>query len=421
LIFSADLPEPEAIIGLAAGRSDEATAERLLSAQLDRVVLLATYAIEPAFRREYWPRPIVDAISRAQARAPRKTAKILNDAWLGAWTSRMLDGPPGAAWRLDVDAVVTVAVDDGVVHLPTLGSATVATGPAGAGTARVVVRDRTLAVDSGRESWRMPEPPEFDAPGWSGVRRMRAERHGLRFSLAVDDLSPLRDCFAAPLADRLPADRYDLWLRRFRGAWELLTTYARPTAVEMPWWSRTMVPLNSAMGRSATSHDAFGVFAMSLPQDAAAFAVTLVHERAHTVLNGLATAARLTDATDTTVHFAPWRVDPRPVTGLLHGAFAFVAVAELWRSLMAAPALRQRAQTELAALRPQLRSALSALRDSAGLTDAGHTVVEHLHRRAQALGRVALPVHAVEAGERDLRLRYDSWRRRNAVVELPGR
>jgi HEXXH motif-containing protein len=57
----------------------------------------------------------------------------------------------------------------------------------------------------------------------------------------------------------------------------------------------------------------------------------IVHEVAHLRLNHAAQASPLTADRRTPVCYSPWRDDPRPSEGLLHGTYAFTLVQAFWR------------------------------------------------------------------------------------------
>ena len=59
-------------------------------------------------------------------------------------------------------------------------------------------------------------------------------------------------------------------------------------------------------------------------------AEALVHEAAHARLNHAAEAVPLTLGNRDTVCYSPWRDDPRPVEGVVHGAYAFSLVLGFW-------------------------------------------------------------------------------------------
>ena len=72
--------------------------------------------------------------------------------------------------------------------------------------------------------------------------------------------------------------------------------------------------------------------ALTLTDDADMLGELLVHEMQHVKLTALSDLFDLFDRADGTTFRVCWRPDPRPVEGVLHGAYAHLAVAELWRS-----------------------------------------------------------------------------------------
>ena len=58
----------------------------------------------------------------------------------------------------------------------------------------------------------------------------------------------------------------------------------------------------------------------------------LVHEMQHVKLIALRDLFDLFDRADAGRSTVPWRPDGRPIEGLLHGTYAHLAIAELWRS-----------------------------------------------------------------------------------------
>jgi hypothetical protein len=66
-----------------------------------------------------------------------------------------------------------------------------------------------------------------------------------------------------------------------------------------------------------------------------AFAVGLLHETQHSLLNATTYLFDLIE-TPHTPGYSPWRDDPRPTSGILHGAYAYLAVTRFWRAEAAA-------------------------------------------------------------------------------------
>jgi HEXXH motif-containing protein len=148
-----------------------------------------------------------------------------------------------------------------------------------------------------------------------------------------------------------------------------------------------LAALPHGIDTSISSADALGVIATTQPTDPVAFAVTLVHEWSHSLLNGMLNFVELHEpaATPASSYFVPWRPDPRPISGVLHGAFAFLAAAETWHSMLAVEDVAERATTELALLRKQLAEVLAVLPASPELTGQGRRFVEILRCRNAAL------------------------------------
>jgi uncharacterized protein len=154
-------------------------------------------------------------------------------------------------------------------------------------------------------------------------------------SFTVEDIDPFRDCQAWAAAGRLaPLD----WK-----AWRLaLVAAARQLAVELPAYAsvigmglRSIVPMRSGAAGyrlSGTARQAFGALALALPDSVDMLSELLVHEMQHVKLTALCDLFDLFDREDTTLFPVPWRSDHRPIEGLLHGTYAHLALAELWRS-----------------------------------------------------------------------------------------
>jgi hypothetical protein len=79
--------------------------------------------------------------------------------------------------------------------------------------------------------------------------------------------------------------------------------------------------------------------------------------------------------------YAPWRDDPRPISGLLQGCYSFVGVADFWRThrLTAEPSAAPSAHFEFALRHEQVRRALRTLSDSDLLTEPGQRFVAELN------------------------------------------
>ena len=96
-----------------------------------------------------------------------------------------------------------------------------------------------------------------------------------------------------------------------------------------------MVPILPEAGglrQSGSTRQAFGAVAVTFSDDPGSLAELLLHEMQHVKLAVLADQFDLFDQTDGRLFSVPWRRDRRPVYGLLHGTYAHLALAELWRA-----------------------------------------------------------------------------------------
>ncbi|WP_229071945.1 HEXXH motif-containing putative peptide modification protein [Actinoplanes sp. DH11] len=250
-----------------------------------------------------------------------------------------------------------------------------------------------------------------------GGHRLTAVHHGLTLGVRVEDADPLREGFGLPPAEDHGTAALSRWQTLLDEAWLTLTSRHRPAAEVLAAVLRVIVPVRpdpAAEGISATSSEAFGAVALSAPADAAALAVGLLHETQHSVLNAVNLLFEL-------VHpggpagYSPWRDDPRPAAGVLHGAYAYLAVTRFWRAELAHSGDRG-AAFEFARWRVAVADAAGRLLDGGELTAAGTRFVTAL--RAEVRPWLDEPVDGEAVRLADL-ARTDHhlrWRLRNLTV-----
>ncbi|WP_327692321.1 MULTISPECIES: HEXXH motif domain-containing protein [unclassified Streptomyces] len=290
------------------------------------------------------------------------------------------------------DFRVRVPVWQGAVFLPGLGRALV--GGEAWGWAEVEARDGVATVtadgaraavtaDVAQETVTLPVDPESDGPGWQGLRRLRSVDAGtaLTLTLTLDDLGPYPAVPGLQTSGRLSPAQFACWQRWFDEMWPVLATGHPAAARALSVGLLSVVPLprgERLRARAASSSDAFGCVLLSEPDDDAEWlpaqlGVALVHEFRHTLLNGLIFLTPLFDECGELFH-APWRDDPRPLGGLVHGAYAFSGVAHYWRT-RGADGL---AGFEFALWRSAVQAVLETLRDHPALTPLGRDLVKTL-------------------------------------------
>ncbi|WP_327333355.1 radical SAM/SPASM protein FxsB, inactivated metallohydrolase extension form [Streptomyces anulatus] len=208
-----------------------------------------------------------------------------------------------AAVRAGHDLPVPVAYRDGSLYLPTLGTVLLG-GPGQRGTAVVHATGDGFLVRRpedapGTELRIAPEDPE--GPHWRPVRVLRrAPAPGL----LLDDLDPFRDCFDAPVADRLEAERAEAWADRIAEAWTLLADAVPDQAAEAARTLTTVTPL--AGGAAEPGRHGHGALGVGAPADAKELALGLLSGFRRAKLRALGEVTDLYALDGTWEHRTPW-------------------------------------------------------------------------------------------------------------------
>ncbi len=417
---------PAAFEGLASGGGGPTAIEALCSAQLSKHMLLIGHLLR------VWPGDTAerDAVERLLGKAreadPAAFAKVLGAPLVGGWVGiairaqqrdsacmddyRQLNGLAVVACAAaGLAGAAEVPTRDGMVTVPGLGAVTVP----GATSARLIAEEGgRLVVQAGQTVVRLPANLDEETPQWQPVRRLTASTGALTIELGLDDLDPYRHGHHVPPAYRLSPQAVQQWQELFAEAWRLLAERLPQRAAELAAGLRTLVPLSQLddrSARSATIRHAFGVFGLTLPPSAAEFAVTLVHEFQHSKLSAILDLAPMTDPEDTGRYFAPWRTDPRPLSGLLQGVYAFVGVADTWRALRDEPGLEELATAKFAEARIQVDRGLHSVETSGALLTSGVALAEQLRRTTDRFLAIELPPAATRAAEETLATIHRRW------------
>jgi HEXXH motif-containing protein len=410
---------------LATGRFVRDALDTLRSAERSRRLLLLRALLDYARPRpdSTGPLPSVDSawnlLLRAESVAPQVVAEMLMDPRTGTWVAHALrrqravssDRAPlwfhvgqlhafaaAAAVRAGIEAEMSVPVWDGDLQLPSLGCLRLTTETEwdhavvtiGA-TVRIRCAGRTTELDRGSDRW-LP------------LRSLTSTSGGLTLTVRLDDLSPYRLLNNPGRPARLDDDAVGRWQALLDGAWRILVADHPDRARELATGMASLIPLPAVhrfRPHSTSVEDGFGSAILSEPHDAAQFAVTMVHEFQHSVLNGIRHLVTLTDVDDPPVCYAPWRDDPRPLGALIHGLFAFTAVAEFWavhrtRSHGAAADL---ANFEFGLWRHQTETVLRSAESHPALTAVGRRFLDGIAQRLARLRDQPVPPMAVSAAE----------------------
>ncbi|WP_157767767.1 HEXXH motif domain-containing protein [Actinosynnema pretiosum] len=349
-------------------------------------------------------------LADAERRSADVVADVLMHPTVGVWLGRALrqvlgarDDPTplwsqvggfhalaaSAAVRTGLPCALPVPVLHGAVTLPTVGTFPVRTAlPVGHARFALDAGGASVTVAGGREPL-VVEP----------VRRHRLVGGGLVVEVVLDDSDPYRE-FGAPVPARPldPAHRLE-WAKHLDEAWELLARRHPGAAEELSSVLSSIVPLErSRPVFAASSADAFGCVAMSPKGSALELAEALVHEAQHSKVNALLPLVEL-ERPDGMGYCAPWREDPRPLLGMLHGIYAFTAVVEFWRVErdLVPPSLRGLADYSLALRADQVGRAVARVRGAASLTGPGRLLVASASARLAVCGPVDVGERTSEA------------------------
>ena len=427
---------------LAAGDPDAAAIDKLLAAQFSKRIVMLRAIVELTADRCPGAYQALDeafgVLAQAQAADRAAVRTVLTHPGVGGWAARCLrrlqaadDSPvpleteigqfaaiaAAAAVAADHACTLTVPLRDGAVMLPTLGLATFTSCPANA-TATISFDHDKVRIIAGDHTVTMPADPADDANGWVGLRRLRSRAADASIAVEFDDTDPSRSGHGNALAPRGDQAAVGAWQAKLDEAWEILATQYPRRATALAAGLRVIVPLQEQApghGASVTARDGFGAIVMTPPGAGARLADALIHEFHHSVLYAVMDMVTLHTAGPAAEYYSPWRDDPRPIQGLLHGAYAYLGVVDFWRGQRGAlggPELRC-ADFEFARWRGQVAWAARVLLDSGRLTAPGETFVEGM--AATAARWLDLPVDelAQRLADRTTADHHLRWRVRN--------
>ncbi|MEU3839684.1 HEXXH motif domain-containing protein [Streptomyces sp. NPDC028635] len=464
----APLRMPDALFAeLAAGGGSAAAVAFLERAERARRLLLLRTLLD---RAAHLPTPATSVagawriVKEAAARAPGPVDRLLLAPATGGWLAHVLrrlhgtaSGPPlwaeaghlgalavSASLLAGTEADLRVPLTDGRLPLPGLGLARLPGAAPGPAVARAVTRAGELTLTAGDASALTIRPateavagPARETPaqpGWLPLRTLTLDRPAGPVAVPLDDLDPYRD-----LDDPLPPARLEdaearAWQRLFEEAAAVLDASGGPgpgrtdaaLIRSVVPYGRTAAtpPAPPAVRVSASSGDSYGGMVISRPSSALALAETLVHEFQHSKLAALLHLFPLLDDDREERYYAPWRADPRHLTGLLHGAYAFTGVAGFWRDRLAGARDDDRAADtaayHFALRRLQSRLVVRTLLTSGRLTVQGRALVTGLAATLDGWLREPVPAAALARARTAALLHRTEWRLRNVAAPAPG-
>ncbi|MCY0931542.1 HEXXH motif-containing putative peptide modification protein [Streptomyces sp. H27-H1] len=303
-------------------------------------------------------------LREAGRRDPRAVGDVVHYPATGVWAEETLsrlrtrDGPPAdlghlgalaaaAALRAGITFKITLRPGHGRLVLPTLGLLRPA-------------RPGPLALTEG--SW---DPDDPDALALHALPDGRT---------ALDDLDPYRAPGAVPAARRLTPKGHKRWDTQWSGALTLLRRYDTARAEEAGLLLRCVVPLSGSSRSHGAALPAAVGSVLARAQPPPTLAATLVYEVQHGKLAALTEVLELHTADRSARYWAPWRADPRPLEGLLRGAYAHLGLAGYWQR--AALYGARGAWAQYARVRAQVAAVLPVLAGCPELTVGGRVFVE---------------------------------------------
>ncbi|WP_326648944.1 MULTISPECIES: radical SAM/SPASM protein FxsBH, inactivated beta-hydroxylase extension form [unclassified Streptomyces] len=265
-----------------------------------------------------------------------------------------------AVVRAGLEVPVRAPYRNGRLWLPTLGELRL-TEPGEYGEAEVRAAEKGFLVHvDGREPRYVRADEE--SGGWRPVRTLGGD--GVP-ALRLDDLDPYRDCFGAPVRERLGSREVDGWSGRLAEAWQLLRQTVPAQAMEAADCLTTLTPL--VPGEVSVGRHGFGALGIALPGTPEELATALLRGFRRAKLHALAEVTDLYAQDGWWTHRAPWRAAPMPLSELLAGVYERVGLAAF------EPAAAE-----------QARPALETLGRAAELTVSGRRLLEELWKESES-------------------------------------
>ncbi|MER7459830.1 FxsB family cyclophane-forming radical SAM/SPASM peptide maturase [Micromonospora sp. NPDC126480] len=394
-VLGSDVLDPAVLDDLGTGYGTDASTRQLAAVHLAKTRALLV-ALSPATAGHPVAGPAWDRLVELDVTAPAAVRDVLAHPFVRRWAHRCLETPAladlgrlaavaaAAAIRAGAPVELDVPVRDGVLSLPTLGALVL---PEATGSVAVTAVEGGFLVRTGGRAVTVRTD---DREAGAGGPALRDDRHrptgASRFGGAaptwrplrragepwplIEDTDPYRDCYQdLAVAPRLSAGAAARWAGQLTAALRRVDTEASGYAPGVRAVLRAVVPLRPdrrGRQRSAAAASAFGAIAVTPPPGDAELAVLLVHEVQHLKLDAVLDVCELVDRRDARLLTVPWREDPRPVEGVLHGTYAHLAVADVWRRRPGAEAAAHHRR-----YRDWTDGALDALLELGALTPVG--------------------------------------------------
>jgi hypothetical protein len=178
-------------------------------------------------------------------------------------------------------------------------------------------------------------------------------------------------------------------------ALERLAAYDESLVNDMTLITASLTPMNAGGNEesmfSGTSSAIFGACFLSATEQPLFAGEMLVHEFCHNKLRLLQEVVPLISEKylNRSIFYSPWRDEPRPIDGLMHGLYVFSSIAgfwlHVWKDLNANEAERKIAQRRVGTLLLQLKFAFDEFSEHAELMPAGKVFLSIIDNRIACL------------------------------------
>lgn len=318
---------------------------------------------------------------------------------------------------------MTLVVRDGVVMLPGLGMARLGSTEYCGHSELHWTSDGILHFSGDNETLVVTSVDSETDPGWLPLRRLRAAAE--EPEVLLDDLDPFRDLQDdRPVSSRLTPEEARAWQQSFAAAWELLQRDLDQYVPPMRGCLWIVAPLSAQPLVNSTSHTSLngvGCVYTTAPADPCQLALTLVHEIQHTKFTLLTDQILLFEPDPVCRFYAPWRDDPRPIPGLMHGIYAFFGVTDFWRvHRHAACHGSMQAHVDFELWRMQVEEAIAQASKSGLLTAAGVDFLEALGASMRPWSVEYVPDAARTAASEVSTAHRAFWQVRNLAPNADG-
>lgn len=255
----------------------------------------------------------------------------------------------------------------------------------------------------------------------AGSQRIEFDNRDLRFvkNWVSTAIHPQAASIAVATDTTLPG-----WCTHTHQALELLGQCAAPLHEEVGTLVRVIVPVSfpgaEERGASCSAREYWGAIQCSF-HPGITMAEVLAHEYRHNLLNAIIEVDPVIEPDDAGLHlYSPWRLDPRPPSGLLHAIYAFTEVAAFHASYLEhfgdeAPQAGL-ARMQLFSNLARLEEATETLLRNVRLTPFGTGLLRGTAQRLADLAQTHRlpPGELAETIQGTLQRHHEAWQARNS-------